>query len=362
MNVDQKRLETLLQAMTRVGASALHLVPGRPPQLRVQRRMVPDEEAAVTADDVTELIRDMLFSDHRKRLAERGQVEVLYVTRGGCRYRATIAEVESTHSLVLRPLPSTPPKLESLDLPDQVGAFARARNGLVLVAGFFGSGKSTTIAALVGALNDDARRHVVTIEDSIEFVHPPGNALLHQREVGVHVATAADGIRQAMVMGIDTIVVSELHSAETLEAAITAVESGCLVLCGVEAGSIVGALSELVLQVPIEDRARLRTRLARVLRGVTAQNLLQRSHRPGRVAVVEILVANAAVRAAIRTGNLAELPGIMKRCRGLGMQTADIALRGLLAAHLISQEEALIHATDRDQVIVARTPVQPAGR
>jgi twitching motility protein PilT len=102
--------------------------------------------------------------------------------------------------------------------------------------------------------------------------------------------------------------------------------------------------------------------LARVLRGVMAQNLLQRSHRPGRVAVVEILVANAAARTAIRTDDLAELPNIMKRCRGLGMQTADIALRGLLAAHLISQDEALIHATDRDQVLVARIPSQPSGR
>ena len=360
--MDAKRLETLLQAMNRAGASALHLVPGRSPQLRVQRRLVAGEGDVVAAEDVDELIRDMLFSDQRERLAQCGQVEVLYVARGGCRYRATIAEAESTHSLVLRPVPATAPKLEGLDLPDQIAAFARARAGLVLVAGFFGSGKSTTLAAMVGSLNADAARHVVTIEDAIEFVHPPGNALLHQREVGVHVASAAVGIRQAVAMGIDTLVVSELHNPETLDAAITAVESGCLVICGVEAGSVVGALSELVLQASVEDRARLRTRLARVLRGVTAQNLLQRSHRPGRVAVVEILVANPAVRAAIRLGNMAELPGIMQRCRGLGMQTADIALRGLLAAHLVSQEDALIHAADRDQVMVARVPAQPAGR
>jgi len=360
--MDQKRLETLLQAMARVGASALHLVPGRAPLLRVQRRLVAGEEDAVRAEDVDELIRDMLFSDHRERLAQCGQVEVLYVARGGCRYRATIAQVEATHSLVLRPVPGSPPRLETLDLPDQLGAFARCRSGLVLVAGFFGSGKSTTLAALVGSLNEDPSRHVVTIEDSIEFIHPHGAALLHQREVGVHVATAADGIRQALALGVDSIVLAELHQSDTLDAAITAVESGCLVICGVEAGSIVGALAELVLQVPVEDRPRLRTRLARVLRGVTAQHLLQRSHRSGRVAVVEVLVANPAARSAIRLGHLQELPGIMQRCRGLGMQTADIALRGLLAAHLITQDEALIHATDRDQLLLARSPAQTAGR
>src|SRR5690606_16191624 len=135
-------------------------------------------------------------------------------------------------------------------------AFARARNGLVPVAGFFGSGKSTTLAAIVGQLNQDPTRHVVTIEDAIEFVHENGTALLHQREVGTHVATATAGIEQAVATGVDAIVVGEIRDRETLDAAITAAEAGCLVFAGVEAGSIVGALTELVLMVPIEDRPR----------------------------------------------------------------------------------------------------------
>lgn len=356
--MDQKRLETLLTALHRVGASALHLVPGRAPTLRVHRRLVAGDEAPVQGNDIAELTRDMLFADHRQRLAQKGQVEVLYVARGGRRYRATIAELDGVHSLVLRPVPESPPKLEALDLPDQLGAFAQGRSGLVLVAGCFGSGRSTTLAALVDSLNQDATRHIVTIEDSIEFLHPAGAALLHQREVGVHVGAAADGIRQAVATGADTVVVNDIADASTLEAVITAAEAGCLVLGGIEAGSIVGAFSELVLLAPVEQRPRLRTRLARVLRGIAAQNLLQRSHRPGRAAVVEILVGNPASRQAIRLGNFQELPAVMQRCRGLGMQTADIALRGLLARHLVSQEEALLHATDRDQVLAStRGPV-----
>ncbi|MBL9076178.1 MAG: Flp pilus assembly complex ATPase component TadA [Planctomycetes bacterium] len=344
--------------MTRVGASALHLVPGRKPSLRVQRRFVAGDEAVVQPTDIDELTRDMLFSDHRERLATDGHVEVLYVSRSGRRYRATIASAAEQCSLVLRPLPEGTPKLEVLELPEQVGAFARGRSGFVPVAGFFGSGKSTTLAAITGVLNQDPSRHVVTIEDAIEHVHDNGAALLHQREVGAHVATAADGIRQALATGVDAIVVGEIRCAETLDAAIAAAESGCLVFAGVEAGSIVGALADLTLLVPSEERPRLRVRLSRVLRGAMAQSLLQRSHRAGRVAVVEILVGNQAARAAIRNGNFHELTAIMQRCRGLGMQTIDLALRALLAHHVVTQEEALLHATNRDEVLT-RGPVVP---
>jgi twitching motility protein PilT len=354
-------MEALLAAMARVGASALHLVPGRAPALRVQRRFVDGDEQPVAAADVDEVVRDMLFADHREQLARRGHVEVLYVARNGRRYRATIAEAFGQSSLVLRPVPELPPRFENLDLPEQVAAFARCRSGLVTIGGFFGAGKSTTLAAIVELLNQDPARHVVTIEDSIQFVHPNGTALLHQREVGTHVASAAVGIRQAMAVGADTIVVGELREAEALEAAIAAAESGCLVFAGVEAGSIVGTLTELAAFVPLEERPRLRTRLARALRGATAQSLLQRSHKAGRVPVVEVLVASPAARAIVRKGSLNELSHLMQRCRGLGMQTTDVSLRGLLARHLVTPEEALLHATDRDEVL-SRHGAAPAGR
>jgi twitching motility protein PilT len=299
----------------------------------------------------------MMFADHRAELARTGHVEVLYVARGGRRYRASIAEVDGTHSLVLRPVPEAPPRLQDLDLPEQVAGFAALRGGFVAIAGFFGSERGSTLAALVDTMNRDPGRHLVTIEEPIEFLHPNGAALLHQREIGAHVDSAALGIRQAVATGVDTIVVGRIRDLDTLEASLTAVESGCLVLGGVDAGSVVGALSELTALAPLERRPRLRTRLARALRGCTAQHLLQRSHHAGRIAVVEVLVANPAVRAAIRLGNLHELPAIMERCRGLGMQTADAALRGLLARHLVTPEEAQPYSGDRD----AAPKSHPAG-
>lgn len=354
--MDTKRLESLLIGMVRLGASALHLVPGRTPTLRVQRRFVAGDDQLVTATDVEELTRDLLFSDHRERLVRTGHVEVLYVARDGSRHRASVVDAFGQQALVLRPVPSSAPKLESLDLPDQVAGFLRSRSGLIVVAGFFASGKSATMAALVDCLNQDPSRQVVTIEDSIQFVHQAGSALLHQREVGTHVASTADGVRQALACGADVIVVDEIHDAAALDAAIAAAEAGCLVLASVEAGSVVGALTELGNLVPLDERPRLRTRLSRVLRAVAAQSLLHRSHKSGRVPAVEVLVASAAVRGVLRKGKLSDLSVIMQRCRGLGMQTTDVSLRDLLARHLVTQEEALLHASDRDEVLT-RSPV-----
>ncbi|MCA8952766.1 MAG: Flp pilus assembly complex ATPase component TadA [Planctomycetes bacterium] len=346
--MNNSRLEPLLQAMERVSASAIYLVPGRPPCMRVQRRVVELDARSVSADQIDEFVRDLLFTDHRETLASTGQVEVLYLGQDGRRYRAVVTECGGKRTMTLRPLPTKVPTFEALELPDQVAGFARHRSGLVLTGGFFGSGKSTLLAAIVDVLNADPTRHIVTIEDAIEFVHRPDAALLHQQEIGVHVENAIGGIRQAVAAGVDTIVVSEVHDRETLNEVITAVESGALVFCGVESGSVVGALTEVVLRAPLEERARLRTRLARALRGVTAQYLLPRAHRSGRVAVVEILVGSPAVRGAIRSGNFQELPGIMHRCRGLGMQTAEAALRALQSAHLVSDEDAQLYLPQRE--------------
>ncbi|MCK5941597.1 MAG: Flp pilus assembly complex ATPase component TadA, partial [Planctomycetes bacterium] len=185
--MDTKRMDSLLAATSRLGASALHLICGRAPALRVQRRFVEGDDTVVRAEDIEELTRDMLFADHRQQLERLGYVEVLYVSRSGDRYRATIAEAHGERSLVLRPVPSESPRLDTLELPDQLAGFARCRQGFVAVCGFFGAGKSTTLAAIVDACNEDASRHIVSIEDSIQVVHHNGAALLHQREVGTHV-------------------------------------------------------------------------------------------------------------------------------------------------------------------------------
>jgi len=355
--MDINRLDTLLVAIKRLGATALHLVPGRTPALRVQRCFVAGDDQPVKPGDIEELTRDLLFSDHRELLDRRGYVEILYASRAGGRYRATVSRSNGKTSIVLCPVPTEAPKLASLDLPEQISAFTRLRQGFVAIGGFFGAGKSTTLSAIIDACSGDADRHIVSIEDSIQVVHQNDASLLHQREVGRHCVSSADGVRQAVAFGADVICVSEIRDLETLDAVLTASESGCLVFAGVEAGSVLGVIVEMTSLAAVEERPRMRTRLSRSLRGVTAQSLLNRSHHAGRVPVVEVLVASPAVREAVRKGRLEGLAEIMRRCRGLGMQTTDVALRSLLSQHLVSEEEVLLHASNRDAVL-ARNSVR----
>lgn len=346
-----KELEQMLTAMTRVGASSLHLIPGRSPCIRVQRQFVQSEHPPISGADVDDVLRDLLFQDHRQRLQQQGEVEVLYVARSGQRFRTIVMRQESGTAMLFRPVPGRPPQLSELDLPPQLESFAQLREGLVVIGGSFGSGRSTTLAALVDRLNQDTTRHIVTFEDPIEYLHEQSQALLHQREIGVHVGATATGVRQAVRLGADVVVVGDVEDGDTLLAALDAVESGCLVLAGFAASSVVGACVDLPLLVPADAQERTRRRFAAAMRAVAVQTLLPSAHRQGRVPMVEILMSNAAARHAIAAGEHAQLPAIMGRCRGLGMQNVDAALRWLLARHLISPEEAAQHATNRDAVL-----------
>jgi twitching motility protein PilT len=349
--MDAKELERMLASMTRAGASSLHLLPGRPPCVRVQRRFVQSEHAVVEPAEIDALLADLLFDDHRERLQQHGEVDVLYVARTGQRFRTTVLRQEQGLAMLMRPIPEAPPQLQDLQLPQQVAALAELQSGLVLVAGSFGSGKSATLAALVDAFNRSTSRHVVTVEEPIEYLHPQGRALLHQREVGAHVRDCATGIRQAMRLGAEVLFLSEIRDAAALEAVLDAAESGCLVFAGFDASSVVSACTELEKLVPQDRREGIRARFAAAMRAVTAQTLLPSAHHQGRVPMVEVLIENSAVQAALREGRADDLPAIMHRCRGLGMQTVDSALRGLLARHLVTPEEAMQHAVHRDQVM-----------
>lgn len=359
--MDKKTLEELLATMVRAGASSLHLTPGRSPAVRVQRRFLVSEHSPISSAEIEELTRDFLFEDHRVRLQLSGHVEVLYVSRNGRRFRTTVVQQGDGLSVLMRAVAERPARLEELELPDQIGGFTQFRSGLVLITGFFGAGKKTTLSAMVDKINHESTRNVVTLESPIECLHPQAQALLHQREVGVHVDSFANGIKQAMRVGADVIAVADLDNAATLDAALLAAESGCLVLATFEASSVVGACHELPYLFPPEGRPRTRARLADALRAMAAQTLLPRSHNKGRVALVEILLNNAAVRQSLRSAKLQDLPDIMTRCRGLGMQTNDAALRNLLARHLITPEEAQQHASNRDLLLGRQSVPQPGA-
>ena len=351
------RLEELLLSVDRAGADALQLVPGAPPCMRIQGNLVRSTDTPSTSEEIGEIARDFLFADHRQKLARGEEVEVLYTSRQGTRFRTSIQDQESGLSLVFRRLPSGVPKLADLGLPDLVGGFTSLRSGIVLVAGFLGSGRSSTLAAMVDRVNQDSASHVVTLENPIEFLHDTVHALIVQRELGVHTPSYVEGIHDAVRAGADVLVVGEIPDSETLDAVLTAAEAGILVIAATNASSVVSGLSNLLALGSEATRPRLRARLSSSLRAMISQTLLQRTHANGRVPLVEVLINNPPVAEAIRGNSLQDIPAIMQKARGLGMQTVDAALKGLLSRTLISTEEALYHATDRDWVTA-----RPAAR
>ena len=349
--MSKTKLEEMLLSVDRSGADALHLVAGVPPCMRMHGNLVRDGAAANTAEDIAEIAREFLFADHRERLARGEEVEVLYTSRLGTRFRTSVHEQENGHSLVFKRLPAAVPKLGELGLPELVAGFTTLRSGIVLVAGFLGSGRSSTLAAMVDRLNHDTSPHIVTIEDPIEFLHEQRHALIVQRELGMHTPSYANGIDDAIRDGAEVLVVGDVPDAATLDAVLRAAEAGLLVMTATNASSVVSGLSGLLSLGNESERERLRARLAKALKVMIAQTLLQRTHSSGRVPLVEVLINNLQVGEAIVGNTLQDLPSIMTKARGLGMQTVDVSLKSLLSRNLISVEEALYHAIDRDWVL-----------
>jgi twitching motility protein PilT len=359
---ERAALEQLLAGMVRSGASTVVLMPGQPPLVRVQGALVPTGEP-LSEFGVDELLRGALFEDQWQRVRQGHELNFLYTTASGERLRTVVMRQENGLKAVMRRVPQQIPSFESLGLPELLSSFIEFQSGLVMLTGFLGSGKSTTLAAMVDRLNRTTNELVVTIEQPIEYLFETSAALVHQREVGTHVATYAQGITEAVYHGADVVVVGDLHDYATLDAAIDAAERGLLVLTTLHGSSVVGGLYDLVSLCPVDERPRMRVRLSQVLRAMMSQTLIRRSQTKGRVPLLEILINNPAVRQHLRAGSFQELPTIMERSRGLGMQSADQGLRALLARNLISVDEALYHATNRDAVSggAGRRPVG-AGR
>jgi len=352
--MDKAALETLLTGMAKSNATTLHLVAGHKPWVRTATKLVPCSGPELTNESLEELSNEFLFDDHRQQLAIGEEVQVLYSSQTCVRFRTVVMRQAQGLSMVFRRIPHKIPTIADLGLPPLAGSFVEFRSGLVLLTGFWGSGKSWTLAALVDHINQNWQHHIVTIESPIEFIHESAKSMVHQREVGPHVDSFARGVRDACRHDARVIIVSEVSDYETLDACLDAAERGFLVLTTFHATSVVSGLTELMSLCRSEDRPRMRLRLSSVLRVMMSQHLLNKAGDNGRVPLVEILINNQTVGRAIRSGQFRDLPEAMQKGRGLGMQTSDMALRSLLLKDAISQEEALYHAVDRDSVLPPR--------
>ncbi len=333
-------LDTLLASMLHMGASSLMIKAGSPPLYRVQGALVASEEPALDGREAASLLEGLASREEKDRLSQEGQVDLVLEGAGGQRFGAHIFRHSQGLGGVFKPIPGEIPTPEELGLPPCVVSLAHRSSGITLFTGPTGSGKTTTLAALV-EVAAQAGRHVVCLEDPIEYIHSEnGPGLVHQREVGVHVESAAAGAREALLLGADVLMVGEVQDKETVQAVLEAANAGLLVFAGISSARTISALEKFLGLVPPDQAELARTILSWHLNGVVAQALLRKRFGTGLVLAVEVLLASPSVKEALRRGSLQELPEHMKRGKGLGMCTMESSLENLLAKKVVSRDEA----------------------
>ena len=305
--------------------------------------------AKLTAADTQRLAESFLAPKELNRLHERGDVDFAYATDFG-RFRASVVKQRLGYDMAFRIINTTVRTMDDLALPSSLKPLTQYHNGIVLVTGAVGSGKSTTLAALVDSINEERNDHIITLEDPIEYVFGSKNCHVNQREVHSHTESFAAALRGALRQDPDVIMVGEMRDLETISLAITASETGHLVLGTLHTGSAPRTLDRVLDVFPTDQRDQIRIMVSESLRGIISQQLVPRKDGNGRCLAIELLVNTPAVANCIREGKTFMLPGIMQVGRSVGMVTMDDALKNLHDRDVISTEDCLFRATDQDQM------------
>jgi twitching motility protein PilT len=333
------------------GASDLHLKVPSPPMLRINGELAAiDGYPSLNADDTVRLFLEITTEAERKTFYERQELDFSYSLESGGRFRVNAALQRSTIALSLRTVPVQVLSLAELGLPEAARMLASRPNGLVLVTGTTGSGKSTTLAAMIDHINQNQSRHIVTIEDPIEFLHSDKRSIIAQREVGSDTASYPEALRHVLRQDPDVILIGEMRDLETISTAITAAETGHLVLATLHTSSAPQTIDRVIDVFPPEQQQQIRLQLSVVLEGILAMTLLPRSNGNGRVAAVEVLIMNAAVRNLIREGKSFQIPNVMQIGGQQGSQTMDQALRSLIERRLVTVEDAMAKSNNPDEL------------
>jgi len=330
--------DLLLEAYER-GASDVHISAGEPPRFRIHGEMRTVGEP-ISAEEARVMIYGLLTEWQRRELEERWEMDLSLALGDRARFRVNVYRQLRGLGAAFRLIPAEVKTIEELGLPPVLLEIARRRKGLVLVTGPTGSGKSTTLAAIIDQINRERSAHIITIEDPIEFVHQPKECLISQREVGAHTKSFAAALRSALREDPDVILVGEMRDLETISLALTAAETGHLVLATLHTISAPKTVDRVVDVFPPEQQAQIRTSLAESLEAVVSQMLLRRADGQGRVAALEIMVATPAVRNLIREGKVAQLPSVIQTSGRLGMQTMEASIKELMGRGVVSMEEA----------------------
>ena len=341
------RIDSFFKFMKEQSASDLHLSTGNPPMLRINGELVRVDMPALEGDDLKALVYEIAPEHKIKLFEETGDVDFGYEYPGFARYRANFFNQKNGISAVFRLIPSKVLTCEDLGLPPILKKFALLKKGLVLVTGPTGSGKSTTLAAMVDYANLQRKDHIITVEDPIEFVHRSQQSLINHREVGLHTRSFASALRGALREDPDIILVGEMRDLETIDLALTAAATGHLVFGTLHTPSAAKTIDRVIDVFPANQQNQIRASLAESLKGVVAQNLFRRVDKPGRIAALEVLVVDTPISNLIREGKTHQIQGMMQVGKKKGNQPLDDAIMEHLRAVRIAPEEAYDKAIDK---------------
>lgn len=340
-------LDEILTRMVDMDASDLHLVDGMPPVARVYGDLVKYDMDKLTSDDIEELVMPILEPYQREQLEKELELDFSYNIKGVSRFRGSIMWQRGTLGVNFRGIAMRIPTIEELGLPEKVKALARMPRGLVLVTGPAGSGKSTTLASIIDLINRESSVNIITIENPIEYLHKHKNSIIKQRDVGIDTHSFAKALRHALRHDPDVILVGEMRDQESISIVLTAAETGHLVFSTLHTQTAVQTIHRIMDVFPTGMRNQIRQQMADTLQGVITQQLLSRTNGNGRVAAVELLITNPAVRNLIRDGKEHQLYTAMQTGRSQGMQTMDQTLADLCKQGIITRDVAIERCVDR---------------
>ncbi|MGE4282262.1 MAG: type IV pilus twitching motility protein PilT [Clostridia bacterium] len=343
MNID----DFLKYTMSK-GASDLHITVGIPPTMRLDGQLVPIGDCKLKPEDTEKIIRQILSDTQFNSFEEKGELDFSFSLAGVGRFRINVFHQRGTMSAAIRLVASTIPEPERLGLPTSVVELAKYTRGLILVTGPTGSGKSTTLASLINMINQQRGNHIITLEDPIEYLHKHGKSIVNQREIGHDTQNYANALRAALRQDPDVILVGEMRDLETISIAVTAAETGHLVLSTLHTVGAAKTIDRVIDIFPPFQQQQIRVQLSTVLQAVVSQQLISKKDQHGRIAAVEVMIANPAIRNLIREGKTHQITSMIQTGMKFGMQTMDYALANLYKKGIITSEEAMIYCVDQD--------------
>jgi twitching motility protein PilT len=344
-------MRELLEEMVAKGASDLHVTAGLPPQYRIDGNMVPTQFATLSGDDTRRLAYSILNDEQKKRFENDHELDFSFGVQGVSRFRANVFQQRGVTAMALRQIPYQLHTFEQLGLPPICRTLINKNQGLVLVTGPTGSGKSTTLATMVDTINVARRGHIITIEDPIEFVHQHKGCIVNQREINTDTKSFPDALKYVLRQDPDVILIGEMRDRETIAAALTIAETGHLALATLHTNSTYETINRIVDVFPNGQQNQIRSQLSFCLSGVLTQQLIPRAKGTGRVLAMEIMVCTPAIKALVRDDKVHQIYGLMQAGQKHGMQTMNQSLHQAVVNKWISKDEAISRSGDVNELM-----------